>query len=126
MKYNLAQTTIQLAPEGGFRGIGPLGLEGKAEGSWGLRVFNSTISTAIGVMTVVAIIWFTFQLITGAIAIIGASGDKAKMENAKGKITSALIGLVIVIASVFLIDLIGNLIGIPNILEGIYILSKPN
>lgn len=112
---------IELAPQGGFRGIGPLGLENQA-GAAGLSTFNEIISTSIGVMTVIAIIWFILQFFIGAIGIINAGGDKAKLEMARKKLTNALIGLVVVVAAIFLIDLIGNLIGIPNILEGILLL----
>ena len=66
----------------------------------------------IGVMTVVAIIWFLFTLITGAISIIGSGGDKQALESARKKITTGVIGLVVVIASIFILDLIGTIFGI--------------
>ncbi len=100
---------IQLGP---LRGIGPLGLENK-EGSSALGVFTNFISSAIGLMTIIAIIWFTFVLITGAIGMISAGGDKAQVENARKRITSGLIGLVVVIAALFILDLVGYLVGIP-------------
>ena len=109
MKNYLA---IDLGPDGGFRGLGPLGLEGQAGGSSAISVFSRTISSAIGIMTVIAIIWFIFQFFTGAISIIGAGGDKAKIEAARQKITTGLIGLVVVVVGIFLIDLIGGLLGL--------------
>lgn len=99
-----------------LQGIGPLGLEGKSS-SDALGIFSNFISVAIGLMTIIAIIWFTFVLITGAIAMISAGGDKAQVENARKRISTGLIGLVVVIAALFIIDLIGTLIGIPNILN---------
>lgn len=111
MKY-LAE--IKLFPEEGFKGFGPLGL---GEGQEGVSVFTTFISSTIGLMTVIAIIWFIFILITGAIGIMGAGGDKNALEGAKKKITSGLIGLIIVIISLFIIKLIGYLIGIPDILN---------
>jgi hypothetical protein len=110
MKY-LAD--IPLAPEGGFKGFGPLG---NPEGT-GISTFSQFISSTIGLMTIIAIVWFTFVFITGAIAMISAGGDKQAMESARKRITSGLIGLVVVIAALFILDLIGNLIGIPNILN---------
>ena len=104
---------IQLAPEGGFKGFGPLG---NPENS-GIGTFSKFISSIIGLMTIIAILWFVFVLIGGAIGMIGAGGDKAAVESAKKRITTGLIGLVVVIAAVFILDLIGNLIGIPNILN---------
>jgi len=108
---NLAQ--IPLAPEGGFQGFGPLG---NPSGS-GISTFSKFISSAIGLITIIAIIWFVFVLITGAIGMITAGGDKAAMESARKRISSGLIGLVVIVAGIFILDLIGNIIGIPNILN---------
>jgi len=94
---------------GTFKGFGPLG---NPTGT-GINQFNTVISTTIGVMTIVAIIWFVIQLITGAIGIMSAGSDKAKLEGARAKITNGIIGLIIVIAAVFVIDLIGTVFGIP-------------
>jgi len=107
---------IDLAPKGGFRGKGPLGLEGDvAENAPG--IFNKLLSTTIGIITVVAFIWFTFLFITGAVSVMTAGGDKAAVEAAKKKLTSGVLGLVIVIAGIFLVELIGSLLGIENILN---------
>jgi len=105
---NLAQLDF-----GELRGFGPLG---NPEGS-GISAFSKFISTTIGLMTIIAIIWFTFVLITGAIGMMGAGGDKQQMESARKRITSGLIGLVVVIAAIFILDLVGTLFGIPNILN---------
>ncbi len=107
MKY-LAD--IQLGP---FSGFGPLG---NPTGS-GIGIFSKFLSSVIGLMTVIAIIWFVFVFITGAIGMITAGGDKAAVESARKRITTGLIGLVVVIAAIFIIDLVGSLIGIPNILD---------
>lgn len=100
----------------GFSGLGPLGLEGADPGK-APSVFATLISTSIGIITLVAIIWFVFQFITGAIAIISSGGDKASLETAKKKISMGLIGLVVTIFAIFLIRLFGTIIGIPNILN---------
>lgn len=104
---------IQLGP---FTGFGPLGTNLTGEGQ-GIARFSSFISSVIGLMTIIAIIWFVFVFITGAISMITAGGDKAALETARKKISSGLIGLVVVIAAVFIFDLVGTLIGIPNILN---------
>jgi len=98
---------------GGFKGIGPLGNPTDT----GINTFTKFISSTIGLLTIVAIIWFVFTLISGAIAMMSAGSDKASLESARKKITTGLIGLVVTIAAIFLIDLIGYLIGIPNILD---------
>lgn len=111
----IAQSSIPLAPPGGFRGFGPLG--NVTSSTEAIKTFSKFISSTIGIMTIVAILWFIFILITGAIAWMSAGGDKAALETAKKKITTGLIGLVVLIAAIFIIDLIGNLIGIPDILN---------
>ena len=110
---NKLSQDIPLSPPGGFKGIGPLG---NPTGS-GIETFTKFISSVVGLMTIIAIIWFVFTLITGAIAMITAGSDKQALESARKKITTGLIGLVITIAAIFLIDFIGYLIGIPDILD---------
>ena len=111
---------LQIAPNGGFTGFGPLG---KPTGT-GINAFATFLSTAIGLLTLIAIIWFVFVIVTGAIGIISSGGDKQAIESARKRITTGIIGLVIVIAAIFIIDLIGYLLGIPflNILQLFYTL----
>ncbi len=94
---------------GTFEGFGPLG---KPQGT-GILNLTSFLSTLIGVLTIIAFIWFTIQFILGAISIITAGGDKQALEGARKKITNAIIGVVVVIAAVFVIDLVGTIFGIP-------------
>lgn len=108
---------INVAPPGGFRGFGPLGLEGLDPQIDAPRIFNQLFSTVIGVMTVIAFIWFTIQFILGAIGIMTSGGDKAALESAKKKLTTGIIGLVVVIAAIFLINLIGYILGVELILN---------
>ena len=94
-----------------LRGIGPLGLENDEPWRSGI-LFSKFISTTIGIVTVVAIIWFIFLLITGAIGFMTAGGDKNAVETARKRLTNAIIGLVILIASLFVLVLIAYLIGL--------------
>lgn len=102
---------------GGFTGFGTYGLADTLKASSYGTLFNMFISSAIGVITVVAFVWFIFILITGSIAIITSAGDKQAMENAKKKISSGLIGLVVLIASLFIVSLVGQFLGIDSILN---------
>jgi hypothetical protein len=111
----LAQPSIPIAPPGGFTGFGKLGNVGSQEEA--LSTFSKFISSTIGIMTIIAIIWFVFIFITGAIAWMGAGGDKNALETAKKRITTGIIGLAITIIAVFIISLIGRLLGIENILN---------
>ena len=108
MKNLIADLTI--APNNGFTGLGTSPL-GNPNGTNGITIFTNFISKIIGIMTIVAIIWFVFTFITGAIGIITSGGDKNALESAKKKITAGLTGLVIVIIAVFILDLVGYLLG---------------
>lgn len=106
-------TDITIAPNGGFKGVGPLG-EPTGNGVTGL---SSVISMGVGLMTIVAIIWFVFTFLIGAIGIISSGGDKQALESARKKITTGAVGLVVVILALVIVNLIGTIIGIPNILD---------
>jgi hypothetical protein len=112
MRNYLAQTQTDIGNP--LRGIGPLGLEGGEDAP---SVFAQLVSTAIGLMTVIAAVWFIFVLITGAIGIISSGGDKAAYEAARKRITTGIIGIAVVVAAVFIIDLVATLLGIPSILN---------
>lgn len=108
---NLAD--IPLSPDSGFQGFGPLG----QGGSDSVTVFTKFVSSAIGLMTIIGIIWFVFVLVTGAISMISAGGDKQALEAARKKISTGIIGLVVTIAAIFIVSLIGYLLGFENILD---------
>lgn len=108
MKHYLTQVQHDY---GFVQGLGKLGFETTAISS-GPTLFSSILATAIGIMTMIASIWFIFVFLTGAISIIGSGGDKGAFEAAQKKIRTGLIGLVVVISAIFLIDLVGWLIGI--------------
>lgn len=102
----LAQTPHEL---GNIVGIGPLG-NFVAAGAG--EMFEKVMSSIIGILTIVAALYFVFLFIVGAIQWLGSEGDKARLTTARGKITNGIIGLVIVIGAVFFIELIGTLLGV--------------
>ncbi len=75
------------------------------------------ISTSIGLLTVIGVIYFIFVLLTGAIAIIGSGGDKGGFEEGRRKITTGVIGLVITISAMFIVDIITLVLGFPDFLN---------
>ena len=120
----LAQN-IPLAPSGGYiQPSGPLNIG--SDPSRAGSVFNQIISTTIGVLTVVATIWFVFQFISAAVSIITSAGNKENLQNAKTKLTQSLMGLVVVVVAIFLIKFIGEILGLPDILDPtVFINSLP-
>lgn len=117
----MVQQTNLLAEKslGYLEGIGPLGKDtiswseiACAEGAGNAPcILSKFISTIIGVMTIVAFIWFIFTLFTGAIAWLSSGGDKQKLQNAQKQITTGLTGLIIVISAIFLIKIVGVIFG---------------
>lgn len=113
----LAQgTPIELydSSQGNLKGFGALGLEQSQKGE---VVFQTFVSSAIGLISVIAIIWFVFIIISSGIAYMNAGPDQKATEGARKKITSGLIGLLITIFGIFIINLIGQIFGLMNILN---------
>lgn len=102
-------TQINLYDNGGLKGYGPLGLE---QGQDGVSTFATFISSSIGLISLVGIIWFVFIFIFGALGIITSGGDKNSMENAKKKISSGLIGVVVILLGLLIIRFFGTIFGI--------------
>lgn len=78
---------------------------------------GTLISNIIGVLTVVAALWFLTQLVTAGFAWISAGGDKNKLAEAQHKITNAIVGLLIVVVAVVFLDLITRLLGFESFLR---------
>lgn len=113
---------IPLNPGGNpFKGIGTIG-SGSPDQAPG--IFTRALSTTIGVITAVGIIWFTFTLIIGAIGILTSGGDQKANESARQRITTGLIGLVVLIAALFIVDILGNIFGIQDILNPVELLNQ--
>lgn len=72
----------------------------------GLVFFQNFIPALIGLAFVAGTIIFFFVLIMGAIQWISSGGDKQALEAAKGKMTNALIGIVILFSLFAVLDLV--------------------
>lgn len=112
MKNLLAD--IQLGP---LRGFGRLGLEKDTTGGSAAGIFNQVISGAIAIMTAIAFIWFIFQVLSNAYNLMNAGGNKEAYETARTKLIHSTGGLIMVIAAIFIVDLVGSLLGVPDILN---------
>ena len=88
-------------------------------GQWtnlGEVTFASIVSAIVIFVLIVAALVFFFMLVLGGVRYITSGGDKGQTEAARGQITAALIGLVIVFASWAIINLINIFFDI-NILQ---------
>ncbi len=103
-----AQTTI-----GNITGIGPYGTPpGPASA---IQYFTGIISTIIGLLTIIAGLWFMIQIILGGLRWISSGGDKQANQDAQKRITNALIGIVIVIFAYAFNGLVGQIFGLETI-----------
>lgn len=73
---------------------------------------DSLVRGIIILLLVVAAIIFFIMLLVGGVKYIVSGGDKGKTEAARGQITAALIGLVIVFAAWAILQLMATLLGI--------------
>jgi len=74
----------------------------------GVSFFQKLIPALINILLVGGVLVFFFFLITGAIQWISSGGDKQKLESARGKISNALIGLIILFAVFAIVKLLEN------------------
>jgi hypothetical protein len=111
MKNLIAQVSNPIGSP--LNGIGSIGNPGPNP----VNILAKVLSTTIGLLTIIGVIYFIFILISGAISMINAGGDKGDLENARKKITTGLIGVIVLIAAIFIMDLIAALLGIPQILD---------
>lgn len=112
-----AQEAVPLTTDRiGGAGLGPFGI-GSFTGTSAMTKLTGAISAIIGFLTIVAAIWFLIQVLLGGISWITAGGDKAKLTEAREKITNAFIGLIIVVASWAVLALVGQFFGWTTILS---------
>ncbi len=78
----------------------------------GVSFFQQLLPTLIGLMLTVGAIVFFFMILFGAIQWILSGGDKASVEAARGRITQALIGIIVLFSVFAIIKLVENFFGI--------------
>jgi hypothetical protein len=81
-----------------------------------IAFFQKFIPMLIGFGFVIGTIIFFFIMMVGAIQWISSGGDKASVEQARGKVLNAVVGIVILFATFALIKVIEIFFG-TNILE---------
>lgn len=99
-----AQEKVEIAPPAG------------AENLENIEVSN-LISGVITLVFIAASLVFFFMLVVGGIKWMMAGGDKEKAGEARGQLTSALIGLIVIFLAWAISTLLGTLFGV-DILGG--------
>ncbi len=72
----------------------------------GATFFQTFIPRLISLALIIGAVIFFFTLIMGGIQWISSGGDKQSLEEAKSKVTNAIVGLVIMLAIFAIINLI--------------------
>jgi hypothetical protein len=72
------------------------------------------ISNLIGILTIIAVIYFTIQVILAGYAYISAEGDPKSIDAARKRLTDGVLGLTIVIVAIGLASLIATIFGIDS------------
>lgn len=78
----------------------------------GYIFIGTLIPKMVGLLLVFGGVAFFFMFLWGAITWILSGGDKASVENAKGRITNAIIGLVLMVGTFAIAKLIETFFGI--------------
>lgn len=90
----------------------PSGLGGYASNIDTSSTTARIVSNIIGFLTIIAGLWFLTNFILGAVTWISAGGDKGKQQQAKDKLTNAVIGLAIVVGAYAISGLLGSILGL--------------
>jgi hypothetical protein len=94
MSRQLAQITFDIAGEAASQGLSGAEYHGNADGGFG--IFMSGMLRAA--MVIALILVFVF-LIWGGVEWITSAGDKGKAEGARNKISNAIIGAIVLAAT---------------------------
>ncbi len=78
----------------------------------GLPFFSIFVPRLITLGLIVGSLIFFFVLLIGAIQWMTSGGDKAAVEAARGKITNAIIGVVLLFAIFVILSLVGDFFNI--------------
>lgn len=98
---------------GGIKGIGPFQFEKTAaSGAETKTQFGTILSTVVTVLTVVGGLAFVIYFTLGGLKWLTAGGDKAKVQEAQQQMTQGVIGLVAIVASLFIVGIVGGALGI--------------
>ena len=78
----------------------------------GITFFQKFLPNLLTLGLIIGAVFFFFILIVGAIQWISSGGDKNALEEAKHKITNAIVGMIILFSVFAILKLIENFFGI--------------
>lgn len=118
MNLLLAANNVKQIAQFGNKGItGPTKFFGNSNyGSSGARGaalsdLETLVSTIVGILTVLAGLFFIVYFVIGATKWVTAGGDSSKVSKARDQMIQGVIGLVVVVGAYALIGLVGAIVG---------------
>ena len=72
------------------------------------------ISQIVGILTIVGVIFFIFQIIFAGYAMMSAQGDPKKIEVGRSRLTNGILGITIVVIALGAGAFIATLLGIED------------
>lgn len=79
------------------------------------KQLESILSTVIGFLTVIAVLFFVIQIILAGYGFISGQGDEKKIEASRKKLTDSILGLTIVVIAFGLGAFIAKLLGLSDV-----------
>ncbi|MFA6184544.1 MAG: hypothetical protein WCT51_02610 [Candidatus Shapirobacteria bacterium] len=86
-------------------------------GSNSVSTLEKIISSVIGILTLVGVIYFTIQIILAGYKLIASQGDPKEFESGKKRLTTNIIGLAVIVLAYGLGALIASLLGMSSIFD---------
>lgn len=80
---------------------------------------GSLINSALNLVIIVALLLVFLYLILGGIQWITSGGDKGKTEEARNKITAAVIGIIILAAAYALVQFVAYILGFNDLQDAL-------
>jgi Na+/serine symporter len=80
---------------------------GISQDQGGIAVVAKIVGNALTILLIAAVILTLVYLLLGGVAWIHSGGDKQKLSQARSRLTYAIIGLVVALASFFILNVIG-------------------
>lgn len=119
----IAQTNLGQIGGDGKGGLGPWGDIGRPGTliSWVATQFTIILSRVISIMTIVAGLYFMFNIFIAAYGFFHAGGSDEKVKQCTDSILHSVVGLIVVIAAYALVSLLGALLGFEILKPGKYI-----
>lgn len=102
---------VNIAGEAYVKGL-PGANQSSTQSIWFRQAFANIIGSLLSIVMTIAAILLLLYLVMGALGWITSAGDKGKLEEARNRMTTAVIGIIVLSAVVVLFMLVQQFLGI--------------